>query len=91
MPREHASYQEMAETLHMSSKTIATVSGLLDDHHPIKIPGLRGRPSKMLPPVIATIRNKTLKCLFIDGAKLARIMESEPGIHISRQIIDYIR
>jgi hypothetical protein len=91
MLREHASYQEIADTLHVSSKIIATVSRLLDDHHPIDIPRQRDCPSKLLPPVIATVRNKTLKCPFMGGSKFARIMGSELGIHIFRQIIDCIR
>jgi uncharacterized protein YerC len=90
MLREHASYQEIADTLHVSSKTIATISRLLDDHCLIEIPRPRDRPSKLLPPVIATVRNKTLKCQFIGGAKFAQIMESELGIYISRQTIDCI-
>jgi hypothetical protein len=88
--REHASYQEIVNTLQVSPKIIAAVSRLLDGHRPIEIPRPRGRPGKMLPSVIATVRNKTLKCSFIGGAKLARIMKSELGIRISRQTIDCI-
>jgi hypothetical protein len=88
---EHASYQEIADTVHVSSKIIATVSQLIDDHRPIETPRPRGRLSKLLPPVIATVRNKAFKCPFIGGAKFALIMESELGIHISRQTIDCIR
>jgi hypothetical protein len=90
LPREHASYQEIADALHVSLKTIATVKGLLDDHRPIEIPRPRGRLSKMPPPVIATVRNKTIECPFIGDAKLARTMESQLGIHISRQTIGCI-
>jgi hypothetical protein len=81
---DHASYQHIAETLHVSPKTIAIVRRLLDDHCPIEISRPRGRPTKMLPQLIAAIRNKTLESPFMGDAKLAKTIESELGIHISR-------
>jgi hypothetical protein len=59
--REHASYQHIAETLHVSPKMTATVRRLLDDRRPTKTSRPRGRPTKMFPPRIAAIRNKTLE------------------------------